>query len=164
MNLKKNTLILLRHSKAESGLLINDFDRELLPSGRKKALDFARLLKENSITPDFCLSSKAKRAYQTSQCVSQYFNDSFEIKTSKSLYYADDEVMLSKIQSKLKGHCVLLVAHAPTISSVAYHLQSKKLFLGDFSTAQGLILTSDLPYKKWSFDEIEPVLLLKGSE
>lgn len=171
-NLQKHTLILLRHSKAELNSDINDFDRELTPGGRKKAIIFANKLVDLNIYPDQIITSKASRAMQTTQCIMdvlQKHNDKdIPVKQSKSLYFADEEKLFSKIKEHANGKIVMVVGHMPTIGKTAIKLSKVKSILEaqdyNLSTAQAFVISGKENFKHWQWGEQQKICKISGTE
>jgi phosphohistidine phosphatase len=164
VQLDKYTLILARHSKAEPSNYIDDYNRELIPSGRKRAVNLGEQLLNLDIVPDFILSSKASRALQTAQCIAKPLVPDLKIHTSKSLYLIRENEMLEKLRNKLEGNVALVVGHAPTIGVLAYLLSKNPIHSESLSTAQAVILTSNEPFDSWHFAKQRAVIVLKGVE
>ena len=120
-------LILIRHSIAESGSFeTSDFERKLTPQGVKRAYNQSEELKNKNIKPDLIISSSATRAIETAGIFSEQIGERCPVKEVPFLYenYTTNEFFsfLNTIDNKYST--VLLVGHNPTISEMAYRLDS----------------------------------------
>ncbi|MDR0951291.1 MAG: hypothetical protein LBM13_06690, partial [Candidatus Ancillula sp.] len=98
------------------------------------------------------------------------------IKLSKTLYMADADKLLERIQKSGEKHpevkIMLVVAHDPTVSILGARLgniedsdnDSLMQVSAGFSTAMGAIFTSDKPFKKWDNKEEKLVKIIRGEE
>jgi phosphohistidine phosphatase len=164
----KYTLLVMRHSKAEAAGSVHDFDRELIPTGREKATCVAKKLQELAVAPEFVVTSRAARAFQTAQVVASFIHLPEEkIRDKKSLYMASDLDLLDFVTGKMtscvhKAKTVLLVGHEPSVSGLASLLADKstspalleQLHLG-MSTASVAVFTSDVPFFEWSKHDVK---------
>ena len=63
-------LLVLRHGKTEAvSASGRDFDRDLVPRGRRNSADMGELLRRGAPLPDVVLASPAARTRQTAECV-----------------------------------------------------------------------------------------------
>jgi len=115
-------LILIRHAKSDwntPGLA--DFDRPLNERGYRDAPIMGARLKASGILPDRILSSPARRAQSTAECIAAALDfPCAQIDWRQELYLADTSTMLQIIQQTADNTATLaLVAHNPGISMLA---------------------------------------------
>jgi phosphohistidine phosphatase len=159
-------LILLRHSKAESYGSVQDFARELTPSGRKKAGSAAKQILKKGLTPQLIVSSGAKRALQTAQIVAQSLGlDTDSILVDDEIYHmrgVDFLPLVNALPDSLQT--VLIVGHNPAISEAAYNFSADleanhALSLG-LSTANAAVLKSSHKFSDWTWKAVPKCKLL----
>ena len=139
-------LILMRH--AEAGWYINtdDHERPLSASGIRDAKKIGSWLKEKAYMPDEVISSTSVRTRETLSCLHL---DCPQI-CERSLYLADAEQMKSTLKTLL-SETVILLAHNPGITELAYDLmnhEEKHENFMDFPAASTLVI--DFKADRWS--------------
>lgn len=83
------TLLLLRHAKSSwKDSNLDDHDRPLNKRGKREAPRMGQLLLEEDLLPDFILSSSAKRAWRTAECVAIHSGFRGETRVTSDLYHA----------------------------------------------------------------------------
>ncbi len=161
-----HTLVLIRHGKAESSSYASDFERELIPSGRKVVVKNTKDLKnEHKIVPDLLISSSATRTLQTAQIVLDVFkkHEVGDIFYNQDLYNADENEMLDIIKQythKTGSKVCAVVGHNPSISLLAFLLggaqvnqkkSSTKQLFESLAPGSICILTSHTEFSLWNF-------------
>lgn len=109
-------LILVRHGKsAWDNPLLSDHDRTLGPRGIRDIPLMAIRLKERNLSPDYFLSSTARRASDTATQTAKILNfNSEKIVFTKELYHASSKTILDLIHSLPDTcHTALLFGHNP---------------------------------------------------
>lgn len=122
-----NELILIRHSNAESESFNNsDFERKLSDKGIKRAKHQANKMQLSGKIPDLIITSSAVRAIETSNIFLEELRADCPVKEIPFLYEdfttSDFFNLLNSIDNSYST--VMLVGHNPTISSMAYRLDS----------------------------------------
>ena len=120
------TLLLLRHAKSswkDSG--VDDHDRPLNQRGKRDAPRMGQLLKDESLLPDFIVSSSAKRARRTAECVAQYSGYRGETRVTSELYAADPDAIREVIRATPDTISrLLVVGHNPGLEELLEQLTS----------------------------------------
>ncbi|MFN0212685.1 MAG: SixA phosphatase family protein [Saprospiraceae bacterium] len=118
------TLYLIRHAKSSWGNPgLRDHDRPLNERGMHDAPKMAQLLVQQGVTPDYLVSSPAKRALTTALFFAEAFKiDATEVVREPNIYEAFPQEIL-RIISALpdSSNTVLLFGHNPTFTEVANH-------------------------------------------
>jgi phosphohistidine phosphatase len=149
-------LVLLRHAKAESGLI--DESRALAPKGVKQAAQLAKSFADFGVTPDYALVSSATRARQTWEGA---IGGKPKIKCPwdvlDALYgasVADVLEILRVVSPRLAT--VVVVGHEPTMAACASYLAgpgSDAVAVAQAKvgvpTAAWSLLESDEPWGEW---------------
>jgi len=136
------TLLLIRHAKAEWGDFNQaDVERALSAHGEKQAHDIAKQIKNEGLTPDFILSSSAKRTQMTTDILISDMDCSMQqVQWCDDLYLAEPNVLLDAAQQVDDASQTLaIVAHNPGLSELADHLLGKPV--SDMSTASVIAIT-----------------------
>ena len=139
-------LILMRHAEAGWHINMDDHERPLSASGIRDAKKIGSWLKEKAYIPDEVISSTSLRTRET---LSHLFLECPQI-FEKSLYLADAEQMKSILQTLL-SETVILLAHNPGITELAYDLmnhEEKHENFMDFPAASTLVI--DFKADRWS--------------
>ena len=139
-------LILMRHAEAGWHINMDDHERPLSASGIRDAKKIGSWLKEKEYIPDEVISSTSVRTRET---LSYLFLDCPQI-FEKSLYLADAEQMKSTLKTLL-SETVILLAHNPGITELAYDLMSheeKHENFMDFPAASTVVI--DFKADRWS--------------
>ena len=139
-------LILMRHAEAGWHINMDDHERPLSAVGIRDAKRIGLWLKEKEYIPDEVISSTSARTRETLSCLFLECPQIFE----KSLYLADAEQMKSTLQTLL-SETVILLAHNPGITELAYDLmnhEEKHENFMDFPAASTLVI--DFKADQWS--------------
>lgn len=144
-------LILVRHAKSSwDDLHLSDHDRPLNHRGEKDAPRMAKRLKEKRIFPDVLLSSTAKRALDTATVFASILKfPADQIHTTKKIYHANEDQLLSVIQFikdlRDKEEVVLLFGHNPGLTEFTNALAEESI---DNIPTCGIV-SIQLKIKKW---------------
>jgi len=122
------TLIVVRHAKSswdEPGL--SDFNRPLNERGQRDAPRMAKRLKEKDITIDAVISSPAVRALTTCNIFVGILGfPANQVQTTRDLYHAGDEMILSVVRSlkdsSKKNEVAMLFGHNPGLTDFVNNL------------------------------------------
>jgi len=139
-------LILMRHAEAGWHINMDDHERPLSASGIRDAKKIGSWLKEKEYIPDEVISSTSARTRETLSCLFLECPQIFE----KSLYLADADQMKSTLQTLL-SETVILLAHNPGITELAYDLmnhEEKHENFMDFPAASTVVI--DFKADRWS--------------
>ena len=139
-------LILMRHAEAGWHINMDDHERPLSANGIRDAKKIGSWLKEKEYIPDEVISSTSVRTRET---LSYLFLECPQI-FEKSLYLADAEQMKSTLKTLL-SETVILLAHNPGITELAYDLmnhEEKHENFMDFPAASTLVI--DFKADRWS--------------
>lgn len=147
-------LLLLRHAKTtpgESGMA--DFDRHLLPRGRRAAAGIGEYLADKKLFPDVVLCSSSKRTRETLAAILPYLRDDMTIHISSALYESNIGNYVSAIRSQGgDAPVVLLIGHNPTMEECAAELIARSKSGGSasirFPTSGMAVIDFDIP--DWS--------------
>lgn len=147
-------LIIVRHAKTEQlyDYSKTDFERKLLPKGKKDSELISKILIDKDITPDKIITSTAKRAMQTAKIFAKQMNfDSNCISTEQFIYdgYTTGDMInyLSGFDNKLNS--IMLVGHNPDIGNFTSKLVSAEIW--HFPTCCASVVSFDVE----SWKEIE---------
>jgi phosphohistidine phosphatase len=124
------TLYIVRHAKSSwDDLGVADFDRPLNARGERDAPRMGKRLKEKRVIPDLMLSSPAVRALVTCRKIAAVLGYAEEkIMTDKKLYHADEDTILSLVQSFHDKHdVVLLFGHNPGLTDFVNELTDARI-------------------------------------
>ena len=120
-------LNLIRHAKTEpqskSG---RDFDRELLPKGRKQAELLAAFLQENDIKLGNVFCSTAARTKETAAFITKTI--ACHVEFFEELYLASHSELKQFIENQ-KGDTITIIGHNEGISELATLLNGELLLL-----------------------------------
>lgn len=123
-------LLILRHAKSDhSDPSLADFDRPLSERGREDALKMGAWILHQQLTPDYVLSSPARRTMQTLRRVSTHFNEESNVScvTDERIYEADLTTLLSVLGQAPESKRLLLIGHNPGLESLLTYLTSESL-------------------------------------
>lgn len=112
-------LWLLRHGKAAQNSDIEDIERPLKKRGKRAALHIGEWLKQEQLTPDYIVSSPAKRAMATAKRVRKAMAIKPDIIQDRRLYAGGSariKTLLADIPTEFKR--VLLVGHNPDLEDL----------------------------------------------
>ena len=139
-------LILMRHAEAGWHINKDDHERPLSASGIRDARKIGSWLKEKAYMPDEVISSTSVRTRETLSYLLLECPQIFE----RSLYLADADQMKSTLQTLL-SETVILLAHNPGITELAYDLmnhEEKHENFMDFPAASTVVI--DFKADRWS--------------
>lgn len=141
-------LILIRHAKSDwSNAALADFDRPLNVRGECDAPMMGDRLAGRGIQIDRMISSPARRARSTSECIARSLSVStLDIEWMSELYLASPQAMLDIITTCPDPiRTLAIVGHNPGISTLASQLCETDL--GDMPTCAIVHLCGD--FKAW---------------
>jgi phosphohistidine phosphatase len=145
------TLLLLRHAKSSwKDSDLDDHDRPLNKRGKRDAPRMGVLLKEEGLIPDFIITSSAKRAWRTAECVAQYSGYRGEVRVTSDLYEAPPASIRQVIQTTAReASRLLVVGHNPGLEELLEGLT------GDYTPlSSGALAMLYLEIDAWNdFDE-----------
>ena len=139
-------LILMRHAEAGWHINMDDHERPLSASGIRDAKKIGSWLKEKAYIPDEVISSTSVRTRETLSYLLLDCPQIFE----RSLYLADADQMKSTLKTLL-SETVILLAHNPGITELAYDLmnhEEKHENFMDFPAASTVVI--DFKADRWS--------------
>jgi phosphohistidine phosphatase len=123
------TLILLRHGKSDWNTDDDDFDRPLKKRGRNASAVVGEWLKRHKLSPDFVISSPAKRALQTAEIACRILGiKKKNIYRQKHIYLATAEELLHVLADcPMQAQRVMLVGHNPGLEELLFFLVNGNL-------------------------------------
>lgn len=115
-------LFIIRHAKSSwDDPSVDDFHRPLNERGMNDAPFMGQLLKERNILPDIIITSPAKRAEQTAECIAKEINFKKTITPNQYLYDAYVTSLQETISYIYDAHdTAFLIGHNPGVSALAY--------------------------------------------
>lgn len=144
------TLYVVRHAKSSwADPDQADIERSLNERGKRDAPRMGRKLKERDIHPQVMLSSPAKRAYSTAKRIADVLDFPREkIKTDRILYHADEETILSVVQT-LNDKCenAFIFGHNPGLTEFVNSLSDTEIYIDNVPTCG--IAAFQLPVDSW---------------
>jgi phosphohistidine phosphatase len=125
------TLVLLRHSEAEDGGLMSDYDRKLTSLGVQKIAVLAQNIQAQNFKPNYILASAAIRAYSTAKILAQHIDYQVDKIESRAELYNRDAQTLIDVILDLPNEMdkIVFVNHNPAISELASWLNDEKQYL-----------------------------------
>ncbi len=123
-------LYLIRHAKSSwADSRLPDFDRPLNKRGKRDAPVMGQRLAARSVHFDLLLSSSAKRARRTAECIAAETGyKKADIVFDKQVYEADLSMLLSLIQQiDDRVHSLALVGHNNVITECAEWLTGRRI-------------------------------------
>lgn len=113
------TLTIVRHGKSsweDAG--IQDFERPLLPVGKKRTQRMAEFLVKRAVVPDLIVSSHAVRAFETASLMAAVFDyPRHRIQVESAVYHHGMEGLWSLVFSLPDDkHEVMVVGHNPGLT------------------------------------------------
>ena len=122
--MKPFRLLLLRHGKSDWSVDTDDYHRPLKPRGVKAAQRIGAWLYQQSLTPNYILSSPATRAWQTCQLCCQAMGLCSEtIHLEKQAYHAAEQGIIRLLQGISEEYTtVLFVGHNPGLEQALLYL------------------------------------------
>ena len=147
-------LILVRHAKTEQiyDYSTSDFDRKLLPRGRKDSIIIADQLKIKGYTPDLFVTSKAKRARQTAKIYAEKLGyPENKILKEQFIYdgYTTSEILDYIAKTGNDSNTLIIFGHNPDIAGLTVNLVTEDLW--HFPTSSTTVINFDVN----SWNEIE---------
>ena len=123
------TLLLLRHGKSDWSTGVDDFDRPLKKRGVNSALKIGRWLNDNTLAPDYIITSPAKRAFQTARILAKCAGiRKKDIDKDEHIYLASPESLLYVLESlPEQAKRIMLVGHNPGLEQLLYFLVNGQL-------------------------------------
>ncbi len=113
-----------------------DFDRELVPRGRRQSAEMAGKLREKGIRPDLIISSPAVRARRTAEVTLKTLASPLSPLEAPDLYGGDAGNYLEVIARSGNGAARLaVVGHNPSCEELLELLTGEALHLGTASIA-----------------------------
>ena len=150
-------LALVRHAKSDwSSPGLADHDRPLSERGQRDAPVMAARLAGEGFAPDVIVSSTALRARTTAQAFADVFG--MPVDLQRRLYGAPGEALLTAVceAGAAGAACVMLVAHNPGITDLAYALSQERI--DRMPTCAIARFAWDLDTSEWiAVDAVEPV-------
>jgi phosphohistidine phosphatase len=138
-------LLLIRHAKAEKDTAVKDIDRPLKYTGIQDARFMADRLKDNSIIPQYIVTSPSLRTTTTAEIFADQLGLPDPV-IDRSVYEASQNTLLDVI-NKLpnKYDFVALVGHNPGIAYILQYLTGQ---LKDVHTSTVAVIEFDT--KDWA--------------
>jgi phosphohistidine phosphatase len=120
-------LLLLRHAKASSGESGQaDFDRHVIPRGRRAAASIGEYMAKKTLTPDAILCSSSRRTRDTLAALLPFIKDETDIHLTDELYESTLDSYLATIRAHGGAAAALLViGHNPAIEETAAELLAR---------------------------------------
>jgi phosphohistidine phosphatase len=122
-------LLIMRHAKSDwSSDLLSDFERPLNQRGRAAAPKMGRWLRTQGLTPDYVVSSPAKRARQTVLRVCR------ELEYAETAIHWEESIYEAAVPAlcRVLADCpaaaqrVLLIGHNPGLENLAIYLAEQQ--------------------------------------
>ena len=113
------TLYLVRHAKSSwDDPSLQDFDRPLNKRGKRDAPEMGHLLAKQSASPDYVISSPAKRAKKTAEAIAEAVGyPSRKIQWEQAVYHAEPPTLLKCLQQVSESYASLMVVgHNPGLT------------------------------------------------
>ena len=113
------TLILVRHAKsAWPDISMPDYERPLDTQGVEDSNQMGKYLKTKVLSPDYIITSGAKRTLETAQIISkELFNQPIILNINKLIYGASINEMKNLIKNfNQKYKNIMIVGHNPTMT------------------------------------------------
>lgn len=165
-----NTLVLLRHAKAEPAITTGDHERPLAPRGREQSQAVGRSLWEHGVTPDIVVCSTALRTRQTWDVAWRAYRNAGEdsalpdpvVEFSDVVYEAGLRQLVAAVTALGDDHelpqpaTVIVVGHEPTISGVASYFAgpqssdaARRTADAGFPTGAYAVIRSAAAWSQW---------------
>jgi phosphohistidine phosphatase len=128
MAMKK--LLIIRHAKSSwEDFTVSDFDRPLNDRGKRDAPMMAERIAARNITPDFVLTSPAKRARKTADLFAKALHVPTEnIAEIPALYEAGISAFYEAVAAApVSASTIMLVSHNPGITAFVNDLSAIKV-------------------------------------
>lgn len=123
------TLLLMRHAKSDwKQPEMSDHDRPLNGRGRRAAPAIAHQLSHSGLQVDVILASSAVRVQETVELLLHTWSPAAEVLTSRALYLASPQQIMSEIQSLHDSwNSAMVVAHNPGIAALVNQLAGRSM-------------------------------------
>ena len=119
-------LIVMRHATAEGLLGVSDFERPLTAQGHAEAERVGGWLVDHGWVPDLALCSEALRVRETWAGVVRGLGTAPPSRFDPTMYDASAAELLQIASEVEEGPgCVMLVAHNPSVSHLAFDLTER---------------------------------------
>jgi phosphohistidine phosphatase len=144
---KKRVLLILRHCKSVLRYKeLSDHDRPLTFHGKNQAVAAGKLIRNLNLTPDYIISSSAKRAVDTSEMVAKYSDYNGKTDLNPSLYYQNSAENYINVLADVSDeyYKVLVVGHNPSVEDLIEKLTNRIEVMGTCSFAR-----IDIKIKSW---------------
>lgn len=140
-----NTLLIIRHAKAESAFTLNDFERPLNERGKKDAPAMAKRLLDKKIIINAFISSPAKRAKKTAEFFCETLGGKEEdVILVSALYHAPPSVFYEVIKNTADHfNTIAIFAHNPGISDFVNEL-TKAVQIDNMPTCAVFAVQADI--------------------
>ncbi len=127
------TLILLRHGKSDWSTDDDDFDRPLKKRGKNASAVAGEWLSHHKFTPDYVISSPARRALQTAEIACKAMGiKKKSIFRQRHIYLATAEELLHVLADcPQQAQRVMLVGHNPGMEDLLYLLVNGNITIPD---------------------------------
>ena len=149
-----NTLVLMRHAKAETERGLGDFQRALAPRGRKQAASFGEQLAEVAGPFDVALVSGALRTRETYRLLAGSSPAYPTRRVIEDLYETTARQLMDSLKELgTPHHRVIVVGHEPVMSTLAYMLHdaqdkfAQQISMG-IATATAVVLDVPVPWRQ----------------
>jgi phosphohistidine phosphatase len=121
-------LYIMRHAKSSwDDLNLSDHDRPLSKRGRKNAKKICELFVKRNISFDLIMLSTSLRTIETLEILKKKIKKPKKIITSKNLYLANDNEILTKLNGVSQEYkSVLLINHEPAVRNLTNFLIKNK--------------------------------------
>ncbi len=144
------TLVLVRHAKSAWGdPTLADHDRPLNDRGRRDAPEMGRRLRERGVSPQAILSSTAVRARTTAEAIAEQLGVAPDVVALDERLYGSSPETILAVVGELDDEVatVLIVAHDPGMSDLAYRLSGEIEHMPTCAVAE-------FRFRTWSWSEI----------
>ena len=139
-------LILVRHAKSAWGdASLDDFDRPLVPRGRRAAVWIGEVLRAEAWLPERVICSTAERTRQTLDLAG--FSGS-AVSYDRQVYDLMSKDYVELIRAHGKGQVFMLVGHNMATTDTATALLANDMGIADFTT--GAIAVIDFDVADWA--------------
>lgn len=149
--MSKQTIILVRHAKAENSSGQTDRERRLTAGGRKQAKQLGELLAPYLQDVGAVLVSPATRAQETWQGLSSAIEVPLpEPITVEEIYSGDASEIVGAVGQMGSGAVTVVVGHEPTISGTGQVLaKADQDSPWGVPTGTAIIFESEDPWEEW---------------
>lgn len=139
-------LHIIRHAKTnQASSTGRDFDRELLPRGKRQCHTLAQHLRNQGLERVQIFCSSAVRTLQTWEGIERSAVEPISWEKSSNWYLCDYRTWLDKLWSVDRGEDILLIGHNFGISDLLSYLSGDNIIL---KTSEYIVL--EFPFDHWS--------------